>query len=108
MRQVREHFEGDYAGDDEEKRHNDVEKAGADNPDASVPFVFGGEDALYHVLARAAIPDSDGEKAGEDPGERKDLVRGRLEHLKPLGILLYESAEIPGMAQSQNRHQKTG
>ena len=57
--QVGKHFERDDSRHDEKEWHNDVQEPGANHTYTRVPFIFGAEHALHHVLAGTAIPKAD-------------------------------------------------
>lgn len=97
-----EEFVRDDAGEDEEEGGNNVEIAGTDDTHARVPFIFGSQDALDHVLGGAGVPDADGEEAGEDAGEREFGVIDGKEDLEMVGGVVEEGGEPPYCFESQD------
>src|SRR5687767_12738315 len=108
MRQIGKHFQRDDSRHNEKERHDDVQETSAHDADSRMPFVFGGKDALDHVLAGAAIPDANGKKSREHAGERKWFMVRWFEHLEMFRMFFDKTGEIAGVLQREDRNQKSG
>ena len=92
-------------GRTKKKRRDDPQIACPDDAHPRVPLVLGAEHPLHHVLAGTAVPDADGEEAGEDAGDREPLVRRRQKDLKLVGVFVHQRGEAADAREAQHGNQ---